>query len=131
MINLAYQSELQYDNTKFIICKATFVGNYGVNGTGDLMNLAPFELTNNPNGISDAAGNYNLILGALPSEFMIMNEDLGGSYVAVHKTATSTLLALGLIMYEPGGTEKATNAAYTASELAGSVLLGFGVPFGQ
>jgi hypothetical protein len=131
MVNLAYVSELQYDNTKFIICKATFVGNYGTNGVGDLMNLAPYEQSTNPNGITDASAVYNLILGTLPSEFMIMNEDLGGSYVGIHKTATSVFPNLGLIMWEPGGTEKATAAAYTASELAGSVMLAFGVPYGQ
>ena len=58
----------------------------------------------------------------------VLNEDIGGSYVAIHPNAVPTLKNFGLIMYEPGGSEKATNAAYTASELAGTVLLIFFIP---
>lgn len=131
-VKLAYVSEIQYSNTKGIILKATFVGNYGVNGTGDLLNLAPTQNNGADGGVTDPGFSYNEILEGPPSEFGILNEAIGGSYVAINKPATgATLTNYGLLMYEPGGTEKATAAAYTAGELAGSVLLMFFIPSSQ
>jgi hypothetical protein len=127
-VALAYNGEAQYANTKIIFLKATFTGNYGVNGTGDLLNLAPEELTANPNGISDPKLAYNLILAQPPDFIGVMSENLGGSYVQVKPNAVPTLQNFGLQMFEPGGAEKATNAAYTATELAGSVILAIPVP---
>lgn len=123
MINLAYAGELEFNNTKGLLFTATFVGNYGVNGAGDLLNLAPYELSSNPGGITDPALAYNNIIAQPPSKVGVFSESLGGSYVQPKKAAVPSLTNWGLQMYEPGGTEKATNAAYTAAELAGSVTL--------
>jgi hypothetical protein len=125
-VKLAYQGEVEYNNSKGIMLKATFVGNYGVNTVGDLLNLLPSQNGGLDGGITDPKGTYNNILSDVPpTEYGILNEDLGGSYVALHPNAAPSLTNLGLIMYEPGGAEKATAAAYTAPELAGSVLLIF------
>jgi hypothetical protein len=127
-VKLQFLADSERNNTKGIIVKATFVGNYGVNGVGDLLNLSPSQNNGADGGITDPKAAYNEILAFPPGEFAILNEDLGGSYVALHPNANPTLTNLGLLMYEPGGAEKATAAAYTAAELAGSVLLEFYVP---
>ncbi len=79
----------------------------------------------------DPSGAYNNILQQPPAIYGPLNEDIGGSFVCIHPNAKPSLTNFGLIMYEPGGTEKATNAAYTASELAGSVKLLFAIPAQQ
>lgn len=125
-VKLAYKGQVQYDNTKAIILKATFVGVYGTNGIGDLLNLLPSQNGGLDGGITDPTDSYDLIISSVPpGEYGPLNEDLGGSYIALHANAVPTLTNLGLLMYEPGGAEKATGAAYTAAELAGSVLLMF------
>ena len=125
-VKFAYKGEVQYANTKGIILKATVVGNYGVNGAGDLLNLLPSQNNGVDGGITDPSGKYDLIISNIPpTEFGVLNEDIGGAYVALHPNANPTLTNLGLLMYEPGGAEKATGAAYTAAELAGSCLLIF------
>jgi hypothetical protein len=123
MILASYKGELNYGNTKGILFKLAFSGNYGANGVGDLLNLAPAQTTSNPTGVTDPSLAYNLILEQPPSEIGVFSEQLGGSYVQIQPNAVPTLQNFGLRMYEPGGAEKATNAAYTAAELAGSVLL--------
>jgi hypothetical protein len=130
-VKLAYQSEFQYANTKGIIFKATFTGNYGTNGVGDLLNLTPSQNGGADGGVTDPNSSYYLILEQPPSEYGVLNENLGGSYVAVNPNAKPSLTNFGLLMYEPGGTEKATAAAYTAAELAGVVFLIFFVPAQQ
>jgi hypothetical protein len=123
MIKLAYAGETEFNNTKGLIFNATFFGNYGVAGAGDLLNLTPSQNNGADGGVTDPNFSYNEILNQPPTNFAILNEDIGGSYVALHPNAVPTLKNLGLIMYEPGGTEKTTAAAYTAGELAGTVKL--------
>ena len=36
-VKLQYQGELDFNNTKGILLKGTLVGDYGVNGVGDLL----------------------------------------------------------------------------------------------
>lgn len=127
-VKLQYKGQVQYDNTKGLIFKATFVGNYGVNGVGDLLNFSPSQNNGADGGVTDPSGSYDLILQQPPNEYGILNEDIGGSYVCIHPNANPSLTNFGLIMYEPGGAEKATNAAYTAPELAGSVQIIVFVP---
>jgi hypothetical protein len=131
MVKLQYLAELEYNNSKVIALKATFVGTYGVNGAGDLLNLKPSQNGGVDGGITDPAGAYNNILEQPPTLFGIFNEDIGGSYVALHPNAVPSLTNMGLLMYEPGGTEKASAAVYTAGELAGSCILVFGIPGNQ
>lgn len=126
-INLAYGGELEYNNAKCIVLNATFVGNYGTAGVGDLLNLTPTQAPGD-GGITDPNFAYNNILELPPGIYGILNEDIGGSYVAIHPNAKPTLKNFGLIMYEPGGSEKTTAAAYTAGELAGTVKLLFAIP---
>lgn len=128
MIKLAYGGEIEYNNTKCIVLNGTFFGTYGVNGVGDLLNLTPSQNQGVDGGIADANSAYNSILELPPNIYGILNENLGGSYVGIKPNAVPTLTNFGLQMFEPGGTEKATNAAYTASELAGSVKLIFAIP---
>jgi hypothetical protein len=133
-VKLAYQGEVQYANTKGIILKATLVGSYGAaaNGVGDLMNLNPTQNNGVDGGVTDPLGAYNLIISDVPpSEYGPLNENIGGSYVNIKPNAVPTLANFGLQVYEPGGTEKANGAAYTATELAGSILLIFFVSGNQ
>lgn len=123
MILATYDGEIEWANSKGLLFKLAFSGDYGQNGVGDLVNLAPYELSTNPNGVQDPKLSYNLLLEQPPSNIGIFNEQLGGSYTQPQPNAVPTLTNLGLRMYEPGGNEKATNAAYTAAELAGSVTL--------
>lgn len=123
MILLKYKSEMQYSNTKALLFQATFVGNYGVLGVGDFLNLAPVQPGSNPNGITDPQIAYNTIIAEPPGDIGVFNENLGGSYVQPNVNAVPTLQNAALRMFEPNGTEKASNAAYTAAELAGSVIL--------
>lgn len=131
-VKLAYQGEVEYANTKGIILKATVTGTYGVNTVGDLLNLLPSQNGGVDGGITDPNDAYNFeISNVPPSEYGVLNENFGGSYLALNPNAKPTLTNLGLLMYEPGGTEKATNAAYTAAELAGSAFLMFFVSGAQ
>lgn len=123
MIQATYAGSTEHDNTKGLLFKLAFSGNYGVNGVGDLVNLAPYEQSSNPNGILDPNVNYDLILVEPPQNVGVFNEALGGSYTQLQPNANPTLANLGVRMFEPGGGEKATNAAYTAAELAGSVTI--------
>jgi hypothetical protein len=115
MISLKYKSEMQYSNTKALL--------YGVLGVGDFLNLAPVQPGSNPNGITDPQIAYNTIIAEPPGDIGVFNENLGGSYVQPNVNAVPTLQNAALRMFEPNGTEKASNAAYTAAELAGSVIL--------
>jgi hypothetical protein len=122
-VQLTYVGEIEHDNAKGLLFQAAFTGNYGVNGVGDLLNLAPVELGVNPGGILDPKAKYNLILGAPPETIGVFSENIGGSYCQIKPNAVPTLFNYGLQMFEPGGAEKATGAAYTAAELAGNVQL--------
>lgn len=131
MIKLAYGGEIEYNNNKCFVLNATFVGTYGVAGAGDLLNLTPSQNNGADGGITDPGNAYYNILEQPPSIYGVLNEDIGGSYVAFHPNAKPTLTNLGLLMYEPGGSEKTTAAVYTAGELAGTVKLIFGIPAQQ
>lgn len=122
MVQATYAGEAEYNNTKGILVSLKFTGTYGVNGVGDLLNLAPVE-SGNPTGVLDPTSSYNSILTQAPGNIGVFVEDLGGSYIQLTKNAAPTLFNLGVRMYEPGGGEKATNAAYTAAELAGLAKL--------
>lgn len=128
MIQATYAGEVEYNNTKGLMFKLTFSGNYGGKGVGDLINLAPVQSGSNPTGVLDPNNAYNLILDQPPKNFGVLNTLLGGSYVGLNPNANPTLKNLGVLMYEPGGAEKDTGAAYTAAELAGSVLMVAFVP---
>lgn len=121
MITVTYAGETEQNNTKGLLFKLTFSGNYGVNGVGDICDLTP-------NKVLDPNLAYNLILNEPPKNMGVQNANLGGSYIALNPNANPTLANLGVLMYEPGGTEKASNAAYTAGELAGFALIEVFVP---
>jgi len=130
-VKLQYLGETEFNNNKGFVLQATFTGNYGVNGVGDLLNLTPSQNQGTDGGITDPKDAYNHFLQQPPTLYGVLNADIGGSYVCIHPNAVPTLKNFGLIMYEPGGAEKATNAAYTAAELAGSVQLFFAIPAQQ
>lgn len=106
----------------------TFSGNYGVNGVGDQLNLAPYDQVNNPTGMKNP---NNLPLPAMPGgglEFCptVEAENIGGYYVqpnpllpgaASEGVAPSINMKNGVFLrqYAPGGAELATNAAYNAA----------------
>jgi len=128
-VQLTYIGEIERNNAKGILLQATFTGVYGVNGVGDLLNLAPYELGANPGGILDPKALYNMILGQVPAiPPGILVENIGGSYCQVKPNAAPTMFNYGLQMFEPGGAEKATAAAYTAAELAGNITLEVFIP---
>lgn len=129
MIQLSFKSEVQYANTRGLLFKAVFTGFYGVNGVGDLLNLAPYELGTNPGGVLDPDLKYNLILAQPTSDIGPFNQNIGGYYCNVRPPAAGmSLYNIGLQIYAPGGAELNSNAAYNAAVLAGYVLLMAFVP---
>lgn len=127
-VKLAFQESIDHNNSKGLVFKATFSGNYGVNGVGDLLNLTPTQNGGTDGGITDPFDAYNQPIQQPPIIYGVLNENIGGSYTNINPNAAPSLTNFGLKMFEPGGAEKATNAAYTAAELAGSVLLVFWIP---
>ena len=128
MITLSYQGETERNNTKGLLFKAKFVGFYGVNGVGDLLNLAPVE-GDNPNGVTDPYNAYNMILAEPPTmPIGVEAENIGGYYVQVTPNAVPTLFNFGLRVFAPGGTELNSNQAYAAALTGGSVTLLVFVP---
>lgn len=121
MIKATYAGETEYNNTKGLLFNLAFSGNYGVAGVGDLVDLTP-------SAVADPNLAYNLILDQATKNVGVENTQLGGSYISLKPNANPTLANLGVVMYEPGGAEKATNAAYTAAELAGTVKIVAYVP---
>ena len=108
----------------------SFSGNYGVNGTGDVLNLAPFDAVNNPGGFTNP---QDIPLPSLPVSLeqapAVLGEDIGGYYVNPHPLLPGVVangVASGinpktgvfLRQYAPGGAELATNAAYNAAVTA-------------
>lgn len=116
MVKASYAGEMEYNNTKGLLFKLAFTGLYGVNGAGDILDLTP-------SAVLDPNLAYNLILVQPPKNVGVFSELLGGSYINLKPNAVPALNNLGVIMYEPGGAEKATNAAYTAAELAGAATI--------
>jgi|WetSurMetagenome_2_1015567.scaffolds.fasta_scaffold112313_2 hypothetical protein len=123
MIQASYAGEVEYNNTKGILLKLAFTKFYGVNGVGDLLNLAPYESEQNPNGILDPKLAYNTIIGEPPEKIGVFNEDLGGYYIQLTPNANPTLVNLGVRVFAPGGAELNTNQAYPAAMLNGSATL--------
>lgn len=122
-VQATYVGTTENNNAKGLLLELTFTGNYGTNGVGDLVNLAPFELSSNPTGVLDPTLSYNNILAEPPENIGVFSEQLGGSYVQLQPNAAPTLTNLGVRVFEPGGVEKVTGVAYTAAELAGNVKL--------
>lgn len=125
--------------------KITFSGDYGQNGVGDPVNLAPYDEGNNPGGFTNPLG---LAVPELPVGLeeapAVGSEDLGGYYVNPHPllpgaaaNGVAATLALkngvNLRMFAPGGAELATNAAYAASVIAAGagVILEVNLPKDQ
>lgn len=108
----------------------SFSGDYGVNGVGDVLNLAPYDQVNNPGGFTNPE---EIPLPSIPLSLeeapAVLAEDIGGYYVNPHPLlpgAASNGVAGGLNLktglhlrqYAPGGGELATNAAYNAAVTA-------------
>lgn len=115
------------DSIDFLV---TFAGNYGVNGVGDVLNLAPFDAVNNPGGFTNpsllALPNIPPSIAEAPA---ILAEDIGGYYVNPHPLQPGAAVEgvgpglspktdLHLRQYAPGGAELATNAAYNGAVIA-------------
>lgn len=115
-VKATFLGTAEQNNSKGLLFKLTFTGNYGVNGTGDLLDLTP-------SAVLDPNLKYNLILDQPPEVIGVENANLGGSYIALKPNAAPSLSNLGVQMFEPGGAEKATGAAYTAAELAGDATI--------
>ena len=130
-VKLQYLATLEYNNAKMFALLATFVGTYGVQTVGDLLNLVPSQNNGLDGGITDPKAAYNNILEEPPTVYGILNENLGGSYLGIKPNAVPSLTNFGLQMFEPGGTEKTTAAVYTAGELAGNAIILVGIPGGQ
>jgi hypothetical protein len=130
-VKLQYQGELDFNNTKGILLKGTLVGDYGVNGVGDLLDLAPTQNGGADGGITDPNSSYFSLLEQPTANIFPIGHNLGGSYTNIKPNAAPSLSNTGLVVYEPGGNEKATNAAYTAAELAGNFYLLVLVPSQQ
>lgn len=132
MVQLTFAGYIGTENNpKTVAFDVAFTGNYGTNLLGDPINFAPYNPSTNPTGVLDPDGAYNLILARNPGRVGIFAQDLGGSYINGHnlKPAVPSLSnGWGLRMYEPGGAEKATAAAYTATELAGTATLMLNIP---
>lgn len=118
-VALTFLGYTEQNNPKGLAFKAKFTGNYGANGVGDLLDLT---------AISDPNFKYDQPIQEPPTIYGVLNDNLGGSYTNILPNAAPSLTNFGLQMYEPGGAEKATNAAYTAPELAGDVTLVFWLP---
>jgi hypothetical protein len=120
MISLAYDGELDFNNTKGLLFKATFTGDYGVNGVGDLLNLEPTQNAGVDGGVTDPNLSYNEILNQPTTKIFVLNDNLGGYYTQVAPNAAPTLKNTGLRVFASEGGELATNAAYGASITGGS-----------
>lgn len=130
MVSLSFVKYKESNNPGSFIVKAVLTGNYGTILIGDLLNMEVYSAAN-LNGITDPTSAYDEILAIPTSNVGIFAENIGGSYCQITPPAVGTPLTLqnlGLRVFEPGGTEKATNAAYVAAELAGYVLLEILIP---
>lgn len=137
MISLSIVGRSPAVNPDSILLKATFSGNTGVQGTGDLLNLTPVGGAN-ANGITDPLG-----IGLYPDRpltiaLLVESEDIGGYYVQAH--LGTTLQNCALRMYSPGGNEVASTTAYSglaatnpggAEPSTGSVILRIMLPQDQ
>ena len=123
MIVLQYGGEIEWGNTKGILLKAVFSQNYGVQGTGDPLDMAPSQKPGD-GGVTDPGLGYNLQVAEPPLATGPFSENIGGYYVQVNPAANPTLqLPAYLKVFAPGGAELASNAAYPAAIVNGSVTL--------
>ena len=130
-------------NPDTLIFEGTFTGNAGVQGTGDQLNLAPYDAGNNPtgwtnpNGIEAPAMPVGLDVGV-----GVQQENIGGYYVQPEPTvpgnpsngvAPSIALKTGAFLrsFAPGGAELGTGVAYPAAMTGGAVLLEVVLPKNQ
>src|ERR1700761_7589972 len=76
------------NNPDRISLLATLSGNYGTNGTGDPLNLAPYDQTNNPGGFTNPTG---IPLPELPVGLeqapSLIGQDIAGYQTQVHPQA--------------------------------------------
>ena len=109
---------------------AKFSGTYGVQGTGDPLNMAPYAAGSNPGGFTNP---NNIPVPELPLSLTqapaVEAENIGGYYVQpsplipgnpVEGVAQGIALNGGyfLRMYAPGGAELGTGVGYTATAAA-------------
>lgn len=126
MLTQAVKGRSPANNPDSILVTVGFAGNYGVLGTGDALNLTPVSGAN-PGGLTDP----NALGVPLPDRPLtlppaVKSENIGGYYV--QPTLGSTLQNCTLRIYAPGGGELASNSAYPAALLTGSVLLQIYLP---
>jgi hypothetical protein len=123
MIALSYLTEIEFNNSRGILLKAIFSGNYGVNGTGDLLNLNPTQNNGVDGGITDPNFDYNQLLEQPTTTVGVWSESLGGYYCQINTPAVPTLKNIGIRVFSPTGAgELATNAAYAAAITGGSAI---------
>jgi hypothetical protein len=127
MISLQLIDVSPAENPDTLTFLAKFSANYGVNGVGDPLNLAPYSAGNNPLGFT----NPNQIpTPELPFAYTqaptVEAEDLGGFYVNPHPLimpapiegvaqGIAPVNGFALRMYAPGGVELPTGTSYAAS----------------
>ena len=121
MINLALVDRTPVDNPDILLVKATFTGNYGVQGAGD-----PMDFT----AITDPKLLGGLAQLNLPPTcpILVLSENIGGYYVQPSFPAAPTLKNFALLAYANATGELASNAAYPAAMTGGFVLLGIKLP---
>lgn len=124
MINLKLLDKTPESNPDVLYFLATFVGQYGVQLTGDLLNLLPYEANGNAGGFTDP----NMVGGPSPTippnvPPMVLSENLGGYYLQITPNANPTLKNYGVRAFAPGGGELATNANYPAAMTGGSAVI--------
>lgn len=144
MLNAAVVDISPASNPDTITILVTFSGDYGEQGVGDLLNLAPYDVNQNPNGLTNPK---NIPLPSIPAGLEqapeVYAENIDGYYVqpdplvpaaGATNGVANTLAAkngIGLRMFAPGGGELATNAAYAGGVIGGNVLLKIHLPHDQ
>lgn len=144
MISLSVVDVSPAANPDKIVLQAKFSGVYGTNLIGDILDLAPYDVVNNPNGFTNPR---NLPLPSLPSGLeqapAINGENIGGYYIQITplvpaagatngvQNTVAAKTGFGMRMFAPGGTELGTGASYAASVLAGNVLIELQLPHDQ
>jgi hypothetical protein len=126
MISLQLIDVSPAENPDTLTFLAKFSANYGVNGVGDPLNLAPYSAGNNPLGFTNP---NNIPLPELPFAYTqaptVEAENIGGYYVNLNPIVMPAPIegvaqgiapvnGFALRMYAPGGTELPTAAPYVA-----------------
>jgi hypothetical protein len=124
MIALAFLGTTEYNNSKGLLFKMTFSGDYGVQGTGDLLNLLPTQNNGADGGITDPKAAYDQPLAQVPSiPPDAVQEELGGYYCQIQPNANPTLQNYGVRVFAAEGEELTTAEAYPAAVTGGSASL--------